>query len=218
MCASPYRKYYDAAQAAAYQRDREGPASDHRRECGLVRRALDGLGPGARLLDIPCGAGRMSLFLAGLGFDVHAADVSPAMVERARLRLSTMGRAVPVEIQDLEGTTYPDRSFDAVFCFRFFHHLPDDDLRARVARELRRISGGRLLVSYQDSRSVASARRHLQSLLGRPKGRFPLSPRAMREHFEQDGFRLVRDHARLPWFRSLRLLVLERSDYRPRRR
>ena len=47
----------------------------------------DGLLPdvaGARVLDIGCGQGQMSRYLAGLGADVTGVDVSAAMLDRAR--------------------------------------------------------------------------------------------------------------------------------------
>ncbi len=39
---------------------------------------------GKRVLDVACGQGRMSRFLAGLGADVTAVDVSAAMLDKAR--------------------------------------------------------------------------------------------------------------------------------------
>ena len=49
----------------------------------LITRALD-VQPGSELLDVPCGAGRLSVALAASGFRVTGVDLSPAFLDRAR--------------------------------------------------------------------------------------------------------------------------------------
>lgn len=46
---------------------------------------------GARLLDLGCGTGIDAVFLASLGYRVVATDLSPAMVERTRVRADEAG-------------------------------------------------------------------------------------------------------------------------------
>lgn len=60
----------------------------------LVRPAMERLlavEPGDRVLDIACGNGNFSRFLAGLGARVTAIDGSAGMIERARARTRTEG-------------------------------------------------------------------------------------------------------------------------------
>jgi protein-L-isoaspartate O-methyltransferase len=73
---------------------------------------------GMRVLDIATGTGLSSeAALAAVGPTGHvtAADLSPAMVEKARARL---GKAlnVSVSVEDGQALSFPDRSFDAVLC------------------------------------------------------------------------------------------------------
>jgi SAM-dependent methyltransferase len=55
-----------------------------------------------RALDVACGAGRNSLFLAMHGFDVDAIDISAAGLERARETAATRGMQVRWAAADLE--------------------------------------------------------------------------------------------------------------------
>jgi ubiquinone/menaquinone biosynthesis C-methylase UbiE len=207
----PYRKHYSKEQAERYARVKEAARRTHRAEQRLARRALARLPPGASVLDLPCGAGRMSLLLFEAGFRVTAADVSPAMADLARERFRSLGLALPVEVRDLEATGYPDGAFDAVFCFRLFHHFPTDALRARAAAELRRIARSHLVVSYLDARSFTSLRRAWQVRRGwKRASKFTQTPSEMRGFFEVDGWRVVDDLARAPFLHSLRVVVVER--------
>lgn len=206
----PYRKHYGEEQARGYERAKASDPRAHRAECRLVERALRGVPRAETIVDVPCGAGRMTVLLAALGFKPAAADVSPAMVELARLRFARDGLSVAVEERDLEATGWPDGAFDNVFSFRFFHHLPTDAQRRRVAAELCRVAARRVIVSYLDARSWTWRKRALETRLsGKTFGKHPLSPRAMAGYFEEAGFRPVADHARLPLFHSLRVLVVE---------
>jgi SAM-dependent methyltransferase len=53
--------------------------------------------PGSRVVDIGCGTGEDAVFLASLGVEVHALDVSPAMVEETRAKAARAGVAERVQ-------------------------------------------------------------------------------------------------------------------------
>lgn len=50
-----------------------------------------------RVLDVGCGAGRMSLYLQSKGFEVTGIDISPLAVEICRLRGVKKARLMPIE-------------------------------------------------------------------------------------------------------------------------
>jgi SAM-dependent methyltransferase len=88
------------ASLAASAFDREAPGYDHgfgRNPVGLLfryvfqERLRARLAPGSRVLDIGCGTGEDALFLAGQGRSVHAIDVAPGMLERARTKAKERG-------------------------------------------------------------------------------------------------------------------------------
>jgi SAM-dependent methyltransferase len=105
---------------------------------------------GARLLEIGCGPGHLSIMLARRhGLDVTGLDLDPAMVERARanaVRSATGGRHSPsFLVGDVASLSFPDGSFDLVVSTLSMHHWADPSAGlAEIARVLR--PGGRSLV------------------------------------------------------------------------
>ena len=86
------------------------------------------LAKGSKILDLACGKGRHSIYLANLGYDVTGADLSPKSIEAAKqyerpgLRFVIHDMCLP----------FPEK-FDAIFnlftSFGYFE-TPNDNLRA----------------------------------------------------------------------------------------
>jgi ubiquinone/menaquinone biosynthesis C-methylase UbiE len=101
-----------------------------------------------RVLDIATGTGlAAAAALAAVGPTGHvtAADLSSAMVEKARGRLGNAPN-VSVAVEDGQALSFPDGSFDAVICSLGLMFFPDP---ARGLAEFRRVlrPGGRAAVS-----------------------------------------------------------------------
>jgi SAM-dependent methyltransferase len=103
-----------------------------------------GLSPG-KALDVGCGEGADSVWLAARGWQVTATDVSSVALARARTHADAAGAEVAFVETDLLTDPPPPRSFDLVSA-QFFH-LPEPP-RGRVMRELAEAvaPGGHLLV------------------------------------------------------------------------
>ncbi len=83
------------------------------------------IAPG-RALDVGCGPGRNALHLASLGFEVDAADLSPAAIAWAEDRASGAGAEVRFHCGDaftLVGTELVG-PYDLIYDSGCFHHLP----------------------------------------------------------------------------------------------
>ena len=113
----------------------------------FLLRAAD-IAPGMRVLDIATGTGlsaEAALAAVGPTGHVTAADISPAMAEKARERL---GKAlnISVSVEDGQGLSFPDESFDAVLCNLGLMFFPNP---VRGLSEFRRVlrPGGRAAVS-----------------------------------------------------------------------
>ena len=96
--------------------------------------------PGARVLDLACGAGRHSLAAAALGARVTGVDRDPAKLATAKERAAAAGLSIEWLEMDLEGP-WPDLgSFDAVLVFNYLD-------RASMLKILGRVApGGRLMM------------------------------------------------------------------------
>jgi ubiquinone/menaquinone biosynthesis C-methylase UbiE len=104
--------------------------------------------PGMRVLDIAAGTGlsaEAALAAVGPTGHVAAADISPAMAEKARERL---GKApnVSVSVEDGQALSFSDESFGAVLCNLGLMFFPDP---VQGLAEFRRVlrPGGRAAVS-----------------------------------------------------------------------
>lgn len=106
------------------------------------------LAPGMRVLDIATGTGLSAeAVLAAVGPTGHvtAADISPAMAEKAR---NLLGKApnVAISVEDGQALSFSDESFDAVVCNLGLMFFPDP---VRGLSEFHRVlrPGGRAAVS-----------------------------------------------------------------------
>jgi len=105
---------------------------------------------GARVLEVGCGPGRLSIRLARRhGLDVTGLDLDPAMIRCARANADRPGdgdeRRPSFLIGDVASLAFPDGSFDLVVSTLSMHHWADPTVGlAEIGRVLR--PGARALV------------------------------------------------------------------------
>jgi ubiquinone/menaquinone biosynthesis C-methylase UbiE len=165
--------------------------------------ALPLLHPGARVLDVGCGPGSITLGLSPAAH-VLGVDVEPGQVEIAR-RAAKLSRSSTVEFLAASVYLLPlaDESLDVVFSHALFEHLarPADALT-----ELRRVlrPGGSIALSTSDwsraklrprTANVDAALRGYY-LLRKRSGGDPFAGKRLAEHVERAGFRVVRTRTR----------------------
>ncbi len=93
---------------------------------------------GTRVLDVGCGAGTNSLFLARAGYRVSGVDLAPLAIEAARRRAHRLGLRVDFRAEDALRMPYRERTFGALVDVGCFHTLPIP-LRTAYSRELGRV-------------------------------------------------------------------------------
>jgi len=201
-------KYTEAA-AKRYQVRKTGK---HLAEMKLVDRACSLIPKTHRVLDVPCGGGRVTVHLGLQGYKMASADLSDAMLAITRENVAKNGLKGTVEKQDIEKLTYADQHFDSLISFRLFHHFPTPEIRQRAVSELCRITKHYVALSYFSSASVTLLKRSLRAALGKGKSdkhHTPLSE--VKSYFAKAGFRLVKDFARTPLIHTLHVAVFERD-------
>ncbi len=70
--------------------------------------------PGARVLSVADGEGRNGVFLASLGADVLATEISPAAIAKARRLAAARGVSLRWEQADVTSWAWPEAAFDVV--------------------------------------------------------------------------------------------------------
>jgi SAM-dependent methyltransferase len=92
-----------------------------------------------RALDLGCGTGTNSIYLAQKGFHVVAVDFSAKAIEIARGKARQAGAAIDFYLNDVTQLDFVREPFDLVLDVGCFHGL-DDSARKRYASNLVRLT------------------------------------------------------------------------------
>lgn len=92
-----------------------------------------------RVLEIGCGAGRVTRALAEVFGEVHGVDVSGEMIERARPALAAFPNAHVYRNNGMDLSVVPDLPFDFAFSFIVFQHIPSHQIVENYVREVHRL-------------------------------------------------------------------------------
>lgn len=101
--------------------------------------------PGARVLDVACGAGQTAIPMSRAGAKVTGIDIATNLIEQARARAQAENLDARFDEGDAEMLPYPDGSFDLVVSLIGAMFAPRPEL---VAAELKRVCrpGGKIIM------------------------------------------------------------------------
>lgn len=102
-----------------------------------------------RVLEIGCGAGRVTRALAGLFGEVHAVDVSGEMVKLAQRALSAFPHTHIYQNNGRDLSVVPNLPFDFAFSSIVFQHIPSRDVIESYVREVHRLLRPGALFKFQ---------------------------------------------------------------------
>lgn len=128
----------------------------------LIRPLSERTGRPARVLDDACGTGMHAIALAERGFETAGADLSAAMIERARANAEAAGVRVRFEPAGFGGlaATFGAGAFDAVLCLgNSLPHLLSAQAVSEALSDFAAClrSGGLLLVQNRNFDAVLAA-------------------------------------------------------------
>ena len=93
-------------------------------EKGLIRKG--------KALDICCGAGTNTVYLAEKGFEVTGIDISPTAIEYAKKEAEKAKVKIEFKVADFTKLPFADEEFDFVYDLGCFHHVKVEDRPAFI--------------------------------------------------------------------------------------
>ncbi|MFB3829604.1 MAG: methyltransferase domain-containing protein [Bryobacteraceae bacterium] len=132
----------DANYYVAFGRRRQEDAEFFASAAGVVRlleAELPRLKARDAALEIGCGPGRLMRPMARHFGEVHGVDVSDEMIRLARDRLRDVPNAHPHTSAGSDLSDFPGESFDFVYSYAVFQHIPSRDVVFHYLREARRV-------------------------------------------------------------------------------
>jgi SAM-dependent methyltransferase len=152
-----------------------GPQQSEQEATSIVR--LLGLAPGARLLDVPCGDGRLALPLARLGARVTGLDHSEVRLQQARARAEQQGLEITWVMGDMFDLPWQD-GFDGALCAWSSFGYGSDEHNEQFLRGLAAalVRGGRLFLETPVLETLFSSF-HERTWRERPEGGLLLQER-----------------------------------------
>src|SRR5512132_3465090 len=102
-----------------------------------------------RVLEIGCGAGRLTRALSNIFGEIHAVDVSGAMVARARAALRDRPHVTFYQNNGCDLAVVPPVVFDFAYTSHVFQHIPSRDVIETYVREVYRLLRPGALFKFQ---------------------------------------------------------------------
>ncbi len=102
--------------------------------------------PKAKVADLGCGTGSISVLLARAGHTVVGIDYSPKMIDLAKIKAKQSGLTVQFEEMDAAHPTLADGEFDYVVCRHILWTLPEPEEVLKRWAELLTPTGAMFLI------------------------------------------------------------------------
>lgn len=113
--------------------------------------------PRGRVLDLCCGAGTNTVYLAEKGFDVVGIDVSPTAIEYAQAQARQAHVNIDFIVESFLELTFKASIFDFIFDMGCFHHVEPEDRDKFLSDVCRVLKTGGLymLTSFSSQNGLA---------------------------------------------------------------
>lgn len=138
-----------------------------------MRRFLDFVKSGDRVLDLGCGNGRAYRLFEGVAIEYEGLDASEKLIALARREVNDL--LATFRVGSMIALPYDAADFDAVMAVASLHHVPSREYRLAALREAHRAlkPGGHLLMTNWDRWKPRYAKEHLTAVFRKLIGRSP---------------------------------------------
>lgn len=189
----PVTHYQDVEVARRYDRERFSRLSGrvfNSLERHFIHRAFEDLPHGTKIIDIPCGTGRLAEVLLEDGFTVHGVDISGAMLTVASERLARFGDQFQTQISDVRDMQpNPTTPYDAALCARVLMHFPLTG-QIEFISHVAKLTRGPIVFTQSLSTPYQRLRRRIKRLLGnQPSAGYPITEQELKRLLAETGLR-----------------------------
>lgn len=211
---NPVEHYKDIEIAERYDADRFASLAGRvfdALEKRNIRKTFRDLPVSARIVDIPCGTGRLAEVLLDCGYHVTGIDVSPAMLEVARRKLARFGDRFSTQVCDARKLGDLGKSFDAALCARVLMHFPLSE-QITFLGSIAAVISGRVVFTQSYDTPYQRSRRWFKQLLRHQKSTsYPITESALQKLLAETGLREVRRLRVLPLVSEAIAVITEKD-------
>lgn len=209
---SENRRRRDKAESynTKYERQLHKRLSDWR-EKRLLSKLLEPTASCDLVLDVPCGAGRLSPVIARHARQLVEMDYSGEMLKLCRSNAS--GYRPWVAAASAFQLPFADATFDLVVSIRLSHHIPQHEARQDHVREMLRVSRRWVLLTFFGEESLKNRLRNLyRKFGGKKRAKLTLRRAEVAQLAQAAGFRVVISRGISPVFSGHYFTLLERRQ------
>lgn len=129
---------------------------------------------GKKILDVGCGRGDLSLYLAQQGANVIGIDLSNNHIDLCKTRANDLNLKVNFMVMNAQVPDFEDNVFDIIVGSRIIHHLPDIELFTRECKRLLRKKGFITFIEPLKKNPIVELNRKIFAPKKRTKHEHPL--------------------------------------------
>jgi len=111
------------------------------RQVNIALKRMLGNVEGKKVLDIGCGRGNISFYLARKGANVIGIDLSKNFINFCKKKINKVNLKVDFRVMNAQIPDFENKTFDIIVGSRIIHHLPDIELFFRECKRLLKKKG-----------------------------------------------------------------------------
>ena len=158
----------------------------------VIAKCFSSVPKGQKLVDMPCGTGRLAEPLLELGYRVHGMDISAEMLQVAKGRLNRFGDRFTCEVADAQKVRKNAVEYDGALCARVLMHFPLDQ-QIEFLTGVGRLSRGVVVINHSFDSSYQRFRRRIKRMLGhQAPARSPISTAEIKQLLQASGLREIK--------------------------